>query len=268
MERENVFCKNCGKELEPDSRFCPSCGTPIVKPKIVEVIKCRNCGAKIKEDAQFCPKCGTSVIEEKKEEVKNSYNCPVCGGLIPSNAIKCQFCGYEIQGRVAVSSVKEFAKEIVLIEDESKKIETIKLFPIPNTKEDIMEFMYLATSNFDPKNQKINSQGESVAKAWHTKIEQCYSKAKTMFDYQDMASIESLYQKALDEIAKYNKIKSRMIMLGAILIAVSIGLIAICFALLSVNENAAKIPTAIAFLLTLPVGIPVFVVGVKRKRFK
>ena len=24
-----MFCSNCGKEVQPDAKFCPYCGTPI-----------------------------------------------------------------------------------------------------------------------------------------------------------------------------------------------------------------------------------------------
>ncbi len=47
-------CRACGRALEPDSRFCPGCGTPVD-------LACRSCGAAIALDARFCARCGTPV---------------------------------------------------------------------------------------------------------------------------------------------------------------------------------------------------------------
>jgi class 3 adenylate cyclase/tetratricopeptide (TPR) repeat protein len=49
-----VNCRSCGRALEPGSRFCPSCGTPVEAA-------CRSCGASLAADARFCASCGTPV---------------------------------------------------------------------------------------------------------------------------------------------------------------------------------------------------------------
>ena len=50
-----VFCKNCGAELKPGSRFCESCGARNA-PAF-----CTNCGAKLEPESVFCGNCGTKV---------------------------------------------------------------------------------------------------------------------------------------------------------------------------------------------------------------
>ena len=50
-----VFCKNCGAELKPGSRFCDSCGARNA-PAF-----CTNCGAKLEPESVFCGNCGTKV---------------------------------------------------------------------------------------------------------------------------------------------------------------------------------------------------------------
>src|SRR3990172_9653241 len=50
-----VNCRACGRALEPGSRFCPSCGTPVEAA-------CRSCGASLAADARFCASCGTPVV--------------------------------------------------------------------------------------------------------------------------------------------------------------------------------------------------------------
>ncbi len=126
-ESSFVICSECGSKFSNKSRFCPDCGTAVVKPKIVEVVKCRKCGQKINDNSRFCPDCGTPVIEEKeekkenkKDKSKNLHKCPACGEFLPSDAIRCPSCGTEIYGREVAISVKEFAKEVSSIEDVNK----------------------------------------------------------------------------------------------------------------------------------------------------
>jgi RNA polymerase subunit RPABC4/transcription elongation factor Spt4 len=49
-------CTNCGTQMAPDARFCPSCGTPAAQPAA-----CANCGTAIAAGVRFCPSCGTPV---------------------------------------------------------------------------------------------------------------------------------------------------------------------------------------------------------------
>ena len=46
-----VTCRNCSRALEPGTRFCPACGTPVETT-------CLTCGAALPADARFCPACG------------------------------------------------------------------------------------------------------------------------------------------------------------------------------------------------------------------
>jgi uncharacterized OB-fold protein len=100
-EVEFIVCNECGNKYSINSRFCPLCGTPRVKPKaketekIIEVIKCRKCGAKINDSNRFCPECGTPVIETEKTpepqkvdtNKKNVSKCPICGEFLPSDVL-------------------------------------------------------------------------------------------------------------------------------------------------------------------------------------
>ena len=53
-------CQGCGKQLEPEQKFCPDCG----KPTATEKAKCRRCGKELDAGQKFCPHCGTSVAGE------------------------------------------------------------------------------------------------------------------------------------------------------------------------------------------------------------
>lgn len=106
-------------------------------------------------------------IDRKKKEAVGRI-CPQCQRPVPPMTIKCQ-CGYEFVDANRLSSVQilfEKLNSITLTEAEEeeikarnqpsgkrekiiarKKMEIIKTFPVPNTKEDIIEFCALALAN-------------------------------------------------------------------------------------------------------------------------
>ena len=47
-------CTICGASLRPESRFCPTCGQPVVTT-------CPYCGATLRAGARFCPRCGRAI---------------------------------------------------------------------------------------------------------------------------------------------------------------------------------------------------------------
>lgn len=107
---------------------------------------------------------------QKKEEKERALNkqkkeafgrvCPNCGAQVLPMAIKCE-CGYEFTTNRQISSVQILSEKIEKIleqplpndakkrEDEIEKRdqqirEIISIFPVPNTKEDIIEFLSLS----------------------------------------------------------------------------------------------------------------------------
>jgi len=52
--RQGMECTKCGCELTGNEKFCPDCGTEIVK-------KCLKCGTELTNNEKFCPICGTKV---------------------------------------------------------------------------------------------------------------------------------------------------------------------------------------------------------------
>lgn len=97
------------------------------------------------------------IAQKKKKALRT---CPNCGASIPVMAISCPKCGYELSDQKAVSSVQTLADKIQKISiglrevkayDENGKdiiyqdiINTISMFPVPNTKQDIIEFLTLS----------------------------------------------------------------------------------------------------------------------------
>jgi len=81
-------CSKCNAALQPNSKFCNSCGEPIGQISTttqVKNVKCDKCGFKFPETSKFCPECG------------DVYNpCSNCGADIPLEAKVCIECGSEM----------------------------------------------------------------------------------------------------------------------------------------------------------------------------
>lgn len=106
--------------------------------------------------------------QEKREAL--GQVCPNCGKQVPPMTLKCE-CGFEFTKGKSVSSVQLLFEKIEQIQstpmkdmdadsDEYKAEkqarnnmirETISLFPVPNTKEDIIEFLSLSASKSKQK---------------------------------------------------------------------------------------------------------------------
>lgn len=165
---------------------------------------CTNCGQQLHEGNDFCPNCGKEV----KDQVKNafdscnySYNgelhkCPNCGESLASFTIKCPSCGYELRGAKVSSSIQQFTCSLEHAENNEQRANLIRSFPIPNTKEDIFEYIILASTNI------VGEPHAVVFDAWVTKFEQCYHKAKyTLIDDPDFEKIKNVYEKTSKDIA-------------------------------------------------------------------
>lgn len=118
---------------------------------------CTNCGKQLSDSAKFCDRCGTPVesVEnsaERRQEYKGTiYKCPNCGEILDAFVTNCPSCGYEIRGAKASDSVRQLFSQLDNVKSESEKANIIRHFPIPNTKEDIWEFLILASSNIGGK---------------------------------------------------------------------------------------------------------------------
>ena len=96
--------------------------------------------------------------------------------------IKCVFCNYEIRERNVSETLQKFCIELSESQNESEKASYIRNYPIPNSKEDILEFMILASSN-------INGESNiTVFEAWSAKLEQAYQKAKMVFQSKEITN--------------------------------------------------------------------------------
>jgi len=167
---------------------------------------CINCGRELAEGEKFCANCGKSVNDSNSSSQRKMtyegevHKCPQCGEVLDSFITVCPSCGYELRGSSATSAVKEFATKLNNVTTEYQKENIIRSFPIPNTKEDIFEFMILASSNIDER------PNTAVFNAWIAKFEQCYQKAKLSFKQEsDFVKIQAIYEKTQKEIRKLRR---------------------------------------------------------------
>ena len=155
---------------------------------------CRNCGEQVSDDAKFCAVCGMPVEYTEQNTRKTTYEgvlykCPQCGEVMKSFTAICPSCGYELRGASVSKAVQEFYEKLESAKTDELRVLLIQSYPIPNTKEDILEFMILAASN-------INSQlSPNLLEAWRAKFEQSYQKAELLFGSESQFNeIKELYK--------------------------------------------------------------------------
>ena len=191
---------------------------------------CINCGHQLPDGAKFCAECGSPVQATAQTQRKIVYDgeiheCPNCGERVAAFLANCPSCQYEFRGANSTGVVQRFAQKLQEIErqrspfekrsrvrniipkTDEKKINEIRSFPIPNTKEDILEFAILAASNIDLKAYGVNSETLYIERAnsdaWLAKFEQAHQKARIMFgDRPEFFSIDALYSQKQKEIKK------------------------------------------------------------------
>lgn len=220
---------------------------------------CPNCGKIVDEDSNFCKYCGFPLKEEndQQEFAGKVIKCPNCGEPLKPFMVKCPSCGYELRNVDSSDAIEEFSEKLEYIEA-GRKPETnfdriigifgmgrtnstdeqilslIKNFNVPNTKEDIIEFMILASSNIDVAVLTNSMSGAGItsvqefkalkarSRAWLKKAEQVYVKAKLSFGSDpDFGEVQTIYNKIILSIKKGKKkyrIKKFLIFLPGIIL--------------------------------------------------
>jgi rRNA maturation endonuclease Nob1 len=190
-EADMTYCSSCGNKIESNAKFCPECGTPTAKSST------------------------NNTSQHTQEYSGKIIKCPNCGEILQSFVRTCPTCGYELRGSNAADSVKEFEFRFNQAKTIGQKIDLIKTFAIPNTKEDVLEFIILAEANIDPDaydSSNEQSVSASLSNAWLAKYEQAYKKAKMLFrNTPEFAEISETYgeKKKLINSAKKSGKKSK-----------------------------------------------------------
>ncbi|MCQ2285990.1 MAG: hypothetical protein MJZ76_03835 [Bacteroidales bacterium] len=178
------------------------------------------------------------IVElEKAEKEKSSQSapksskygdvrkCPVCGAIVQAYQAKCSECGYEFSNVDANMSSQKLAEEIKNAKNEIDKKQIITLFPIPNTKADLLEFL----TSLQPKMRDVN---DPLSSAYYKKYQECISKAQVSFTNDTVVKpfLDSFEKekKSLKRKQNFNNIKhwcSRHKILTAFIVLTIISLI-------------------------------------------
>lgn len=163
---------------------------------------CNSCGAHLSDETKFCPKCGTKTTNSSKFETQREtiydgtiHHCTSCGAVLKSFEAICPACKNEIRGASTSKAVNEFVAKLDNCKNEKQKIELIRNFPIPNTREDVLEFTTMASANFDSRYYATHLEVEDLSDAWKSVIDRCYQKSKLLFkeDEKEFKEVERIH---------------------------------------------------------------------------
>lgn len=182
---------------------------------------CVNCGAKMLRTAKFCSGCGAKAdqtaasIGEQDPVVYDGklHKCRNCGETLKSFETICPTCGYELRDTYASAAIRAFAEKMEQLQQNGKSkdknniINLIRTFPVPNTKEDLFEFIILAGANIrEDRYGDLPKYKQEISDAWGAKFEQAYNKARIAFgDDPDFSRIKEIYTIKTKEI-RSNKV--------------------------------------------------------------
>lgn len=177
-----------------------------------KMLFCKNCGNKILADEKFCKNCGSMVSEQTlgagatRQAIYEGaiYKCPNCGEVLESFVSNCPSCGCEIRNASATNSVVTFYNELMNAQTTEQKEYIIRNYPIPNSKEDIMEFMLLTSTNI------LGEGNKDIFKAWMAKFELCYQKALLIFrNDNDIHRVQQIYDDCQNRVKNDKDKKTR-----------------------------------------------------------
>lgn len=225
------YCKYCGQYHDNDAEFCSHCGRPINGAVSAEqnqrkqtfdgeIRKCPNCGATLNAFESTCPTCGyelrgaraSNVVQEFSRQLDALNAEPI--PYQPAPTTKRRKSKEELRAeREARNRLEE--------QHEQRKVTFIQNFPIPNTKEDIMEFLILAGANMVPASSdddQDEENGNTIRNVWASKFEQAYQKAK--FSFGNDADFDKITEFYISQKQKLKNIKFRKTMFNVIFMIV------------------------------------------------
>lgn len=144
-----------------------------VDPDELEVVIEGRLAKKKKEEDWLRPTPPNPQLVSNK--IGKVLKCPKCGADYVQGSVKCPECGHEFVNREAVSSSVQFAIGIEKCEDRSELVNYIINYPIPNTKDDLIEFILAMDAR---KKGDFYAQTQD---AYRSKLLEAINKAKAFF---------------------------------------------------------------------------------------
>lgn len=171
----------------------------------------------------------------KSEKYGDVRKCPACGAMVESFMAKCPECGYEFTNVEGNNTVQKLLKSLDEIDREGnsglfsgiskmygndkvtmRKVQLIQNFPIPNTREDILEMLTLCQGNCN-YNSDASQSDIKVTEAWRSKTKQIIAKARILL--KDDPNIQPLILDSEKALKKWSPQKKTQIIAVIILVA-------------------------------------------------
>lgn len=212
-----AYCTKCGTKLNDDAVFCHKCGAPVDNVKTAsssaredKLHKCANCGEPLEWGQTECPACGWVVRDVEASKTSDSFTREL-------RALQ-----QEIGQR---SGNKGFFNRLASFwEANDSKVDLIRTFVVPNTKEDLLEFAFVASTN-------VSDDRKEISQAWFAKLSQVNDKAAMMLpESVERKQIGLLYRRAKREMFLRSDVWSwlcALTLLFGTMIAIAVGLILI-----------------------------------------
>ena len=131
----------------------------------------------------------------KSNKYGDVRKCPACGAIIGAFKGNCPECGYEFANIEANLSSRKLYQALSKAYGKEKKIEIIELFPVPNTKADLLEFLTALKPRVEDRSE--------YASAYFKKYSECVEKAK--ISYADDKQFRSFLDDDSNVIKNYLK---------------------------------------------------------------
>lgn len=192
-----------------DVKKCPACGA------IVQsfATKCSDCSTEFRniEASQNITKFFEKLDELESNRKENAYdNQKQESGISLGTLIKWWIFWWILIPLKLITYLINKSKPSKWSTTDSRKEEMIMNFPVPNSREEIIEFITLSVSKIQTISiiKRFDEEGKYITKwnsIWKKKAEQVFTKAKlSMTD--DKATIQSIEQMLIDyEVIKIKK---------------------------------------------------------------
>lgn len=226
--KKMAFCMECGTRLPDGAKFCINCGTPVknsgrqessertIPVSNEKILKCPNCNSNISRLDAVCPYCGAQITDRKASASVQRFaeQLNEIENYTPKKNEKKSLFAFNFDP-LGYRALMERTKEVGYGDEKfERKISLISSFPIPNTIEEITEFVILAANSIDPQWGKDNFHNRwygkpgmayyteiKLATTWINKLNQAYDKARITFPNDPMfQKLEKIYRDKMKEL--------------------------------------------------------------------